>query len=290
MASCPAIGLFGAWAKFLAGGEVRQCLWLGVKLMYWGRIGKAVSGLAGLVIIFDILGEKKVNEIGKMLEEFDHKSSRVLRTFSGRIFKYMLKALAMPLVWVNRELTQMSFAAGSSLSGAGSADMPQFIRRPDPERVSAFNRWLLRRLLYSVRLFNFNYRNVQELRYLSGNYLILFASATIPAMLIYFGIKFAIPWIISNAHNTSLIVFLGTMTTLYAAVIFIFVIPWWLVILFSHVVFGPLAANSILLRMVTVCLVRPIARFLSCERAVIYARMGSLLMLVIGFPFDLLAS
>ena len=290
MASCPAIGFFGAWAKFLAGGEVRQCLWLGVKLMYWGRIGKAVSGLAGLVIIFDILGEKKINEIGKVLEEFDHQSSRIIRTFSGRIFKYMLKILAMPLIWVNRELTQMSWAAGSGLSGAGPADMPQFIRRPDPERVSAFNRWLLRRLLYSVRLFNLNCRSVEELRYLFGNYLILFVSAIAPAMLIYLSIKFAIPWRNSNSHNTSLIVFVGYMTIIYAAVIFIFVIPWWLVILLSHLIFGPLAANSILLRMVVVCLIRPIARFLTCERAVIYARMGSLLMLVIGFPFDLLAS
>jgi hypothetical protein len=69
---CPAEleGLTTAWQMWMSGQKLETCrlcsLWC-LDVIWWGRLGKIIALIAGLVVLLDIAGEDKIRKLGEWL-------------------------------------------------------------------------------------------------------------------------------------------------------------------------------------------------------------------------------
>src|SRR5438067_2493779 len=61
------ISLWQAWALWLSGDSPHEMYLWGMKILWWGRIGKVVAFVASLTILADIIGPERLRVFGNRL-------------------------------------------------------------------------------------------------------------------------------------------------------------------------------------------------------------------------------
>src|SRR5262249_25606678 len=61
------VSLWEAWSIWLSGSSVSdQILW-GMRILWWGRLGKALGLLAGLTVLLEVIGPERLRQFGPSL-------------------------------------------------------------------------------------------------------------------------------------------------------------------------------------------------------------------------------
>jgi hypothetical protein len=92
-------GYFHLWGQWFSGLELRDCTLAGIKILYWGRIGKFITLLSGFVILIDVFGERRIRRLGACL----YLGRRRLRRANNALRHFIIRAMASVIsspIWI----------------------------------------------------------------------------------------------------------------------------------------------------------------------------------------------
>jgi hypothetical protein len=69
---------------------LRDCTLAGIKILYWGLIGKVITLVSGFVILIDIFGERRIRRPGACL----YLGRRRLRRANNELRRFTIRAMA----------------------------------------------------------------------------------------------------------------------------------------------------------------------------------------------------
>jgi hypothetical protein len=95
--------LLEALNSWRLGYEVdQQAVMFGLRLIWWGRIGKALTFLAGATIVLDIIGPERIAEWSRSRIRIAPRTSRMVKySFGMAVAGVAILTLVTPVIWVN---------------------------------------------------------------------------------------------------------------------------------------------------------------------------------------------
>jgi hypothetical protein len=88
---CGEVTLWEAWCQWWTGAEVKECLLLGTRIIWWGRAGKFAGLLSAMVIWFDILGPEPFARFGSWLRSLARRCTDLAREVFARLVLFISK-------------------------------------------------------------------------------------------------------------------------------------------------------------------------------------------------------
>jgi hypothetical protein len=76
--------LLHAWREWLAGHDITHLRLLGIEVLWWGRIGKALEFLGGLTVVIDLLGRARMTAFHTALRRKRRRFFAWVRGKAGR--------------------------------------------------------------------------------------------------------------------------------------------------------------------------------------------------------------
>ena len=74
------VSYWDAWSFWWSGQKVDEMQMWGLSLLWWGRIGKLLQFIGGLIVIFDLIGSVKLNnaaeKVSRRAQRMRHSASR----------------------------------------------------------------------------------------------------------------------------------------------------------------------------------------------------------------------
>jgi hypothetical protein len=88
-------GVWQAWKLWSSGKLTDDFLLYGIRLLWWGRIGKGLELIGGLTIVLDIIGPERLRLLGRSLHTY-------------LPYEVLIKALKAPFLWLQTVVNPMA--------------------------------------------------------------------------------------------------------------------------------------------------------------------------------------
>lgn len=132
------ISYLDAWGMWLAGGSTLGNDLLGLSMIWWGRLGKVLSFVAGAAVVVDLLGPERLSRYGDRMTLLVARRPVLAPFIAGGVTAFGLTAVTdhIGMHWLLQMLLGMTFggAAGLLTAGIGRA-----LRNPE---LPSMTRWV----------------------------------------------------------------------------------------------------------------------------------------------------
>jgi hypothetical protein len=258
------VNLFQAWGLWVHGQLLDTHILWGIKILIWERFGKVLSFVSGIVVVAEIIGYKKFATWGKSLEQINPQNSS--RAYVEKTLEWAVTILSLALLTI-------VILAATLLSYVDA-----FLRTFPPGTP----KWIIRRLERTLELNDRISSKFYEIR--GRNTFLFYFNIIISITSAIIGIATVTRLQRSQSDTIMLWSLYNALTVLGWLLVPFFCIPFFIAGIMWQINFLALAIDKFL--------VRPLEWLLKREDEEVgnVFRVISVLLLLIGFHFDLLGS